>query len=282
MILVTGASGNIGSEVVKKLVAGGAKVRAASRGGKAPTGAGQVESVDVDFAKGESVRAALKGVDALFLLVPSTPNQAELDALVVDEAKKAGVQFIVKSSVIGAEREGYTFARWHRAGEKAVERSGIPHAFVRPNTFMQNMKNFFAGTIKGQGAFYFPAKDSKTSFVDVRDIAAVAAKLLTSPGHQGKAYTVTGPAALTYAEVAATLGAAIGKKVSYVDLPPADFKKSMMGFGAPEWMADAMIDMGRYTIEGGCAEVSGAVQAVTGNKPIAFETYAKDFAADFK
>jgi uncharacterized protein YbjT (DUF2867 family) len=281
MILVTGASGNIGSELVKKLSSAGLKFRAASHGKKLGPAPG-CEVVDVDYANAESVRAALKGIDAVFLLVPFAPNQAELDATVAEEAKRAGVKLIVKSSVIAADKEGYTIARWHRAGERAIEKTGIAHCFLRPNTFMQNMNNFFAATIKSQGAFYIPAKDSKTSFIDVRDVASVAAKVLTEKGHEGKAYELTGPESLTFGQLAEQLGAVIGKKVGYVDLPPAEYKKSMLGYGVPEWMVDGMIDLDRYAIEGGCAEVTGTVEKITGRKPIAFAQYARDYAATFK
>jgi uncharacterized protein YbjT (DUF2867 family) len=281
MILITGASGNIGTELVKRLTAEKVRFRAAVRE-RADKIAGAADVVRVDYARPETLRAALDGIDTLFLLVPFAPSLAEFDAMAVEEAKKAGVKTIVKSSVIGAAREAHAIARWHRQGEKAVEASGIAHTFLRPNLFMQSTQGFFAPSIKAQGAFYVPARDAKVSHVDVRDVAAVAARVLTESGHAGKAYEITGPEAITYADVAARLGKAIDKKVTYVDVPPVQFRASMLAAGAPQWMVDTMLDMERHIVEGGCAEVTDVVERVGRVTPTRFEGFASDFASSFR
>ncbi|MGH6630081.1 MAG: SDR family oxidoreductase [Burkholderiales bacterium] len=284
MILVTGAGGTVGSEVLKQLRQRGAAVRA---GFHSPKKAEQVraqgvDAVVLDFADRASIAAALKGADKVFLLGATAPNQAELEINVVEEAKKAGVGHIVKLSVLDATGEKFALARWHRAVEKEIERSGLAYTFLRPNEFMQNFVNYYAGTIQSQGAFYFPARDSRVSLVDVRDIAAVAVEALTRPGHEGKAYDLTGLEPLSNAELAEKLSAALGAPVKYVDVPPEVFKQGALASGTPEFYADMLLDLYRFYIEGGAQHVSGDVEKVTGRKPRTFDDFARDHAAAFR
>lgn len=277
MILVTGASGTVGSEVARHLRAHGAPVRLASRG----TSAGK-DAVPVDFARPETLASALAGVDAVFLVGATLPNQAELETNVVNAAKKAGVKKLVKLSVFAADTEAFGFARIHRAVEKAIEASGIPFTFLRPNGFMQNVANYYAGTIKTQGAFYGSAGEARISHVDVRDIAAVAAKALTTPGHDGRAYTITGPEALTYAQIAEKAGKAIGKPVAYVNLTDEQSKQGALAAGVPEFYADLLVDLTRYYRGGTAATVSGDVVKMTGTKPRSFDAFLADHLAAFR
>lgn len=284
MILVTGAGGTVGSEVLKQLRQRGAVVRA---GFHSPKKAEQaraqgVDAVVLDFADRASIAAALKGVDKVFLLGATAPNQSELEINVVDEACKAGVGHIVKLSVLEAPGEKVTFARWHRAVEKEIERSGLAYTFLRPNSFMQNFATYYADTIKSQGAFYLPSGDARVSHVDVRDIAAVAVEALTRPGHEGKAYELTGPEALSNAEVAQKLSAALGTPVKYVDVPPEAFKQGALASGIPEYYADALLDLERFYIEGGAQHITQDVEKVTGRKPRNFDDFAREHAAAFR
>jgi uncharacterized protein YbjT (DUF2867 family) len=135
----------------------------------------EVQVVQLDYNKPDTLSAALIGVDKLFLLTPFQSNMVDLTSNLVNEAKKAGVKYIVKQSVLGADSEpAITPSRLHRQAEKIIEESGIPFTFLRPNFFMQNFVTLYSHFIKTQGAFYVPAGDAKASFVDVRDIAAVA------------------------------------------------------------------------------------------------------------
>jgi len=147
---------------------------------------------------------------------------------------------------------------------------------------MQNFVTYLASTIKSQGAFYAPAKDSRTSMIDVRDIAAVAGKALTEGGHTGKAYELTGPEALSNQQAPEKLSAVLGKKISYVDIPPAAFKQSAMSAGIPEFQADALINLNQFYISGAAAMVTGDVERVTGRKPRSFDQFAKDYAGAFR
>lgn len=277
MILVTGASGTVGSEVVKALGASGAKVRAGyrTRPQNIPEG---VESVALDFDKPETIRPALKGVDTLFLL----SNMVEPERNVVDEARRAGVRRIVKLSVIGADKEAYTLGRWHRAVEKHIEASGLAWTFLRPAGFMQNFVNHMGETIRSQSAMYSSAGESAGSHIDARDVGAAAARVLTGQGHEGKAYELTGPAALTYGQVAEILSRVLGRTIRYVPISPDQFKQAAMATGMPEVYADAVVDINRYYIAGGLTRVTGTVRELTGRDPIAFEQFAKDYADKFR
>src|ERR671913_905792 len=212
-ILVTGATGNIGSQVVKQLLsdAPDVSIKAAvhsSQNVKQVKSDDRVKVIQIDYNKAETLREALNGVDKLFLLTPDVPNAADLASDVIIEAKKAGIKQIVKQSVMGAALEADVGTmRLHRQVEKFIEQSGIPFTFLRPNEFMQNFVNFHSPSIKGNNAFYIPLEDAKVSLVDVRDIAAVAVKSLIDEEdrHRNKTYLITGPEALSYHQVAEIL-----------------------------------------------------------------------------
>jgi uncharacterized protein YbjT (DUF2867 family) len=283
MILVTGAGGTVGSEVVKKLQAAGAPFRAAYHDTKKAEAAraNGIDAVVIDYTRPETLGAALDGVEKVFLLSGGAPDQTERELNAVEAAKAAGVRHIVKLSVIGAEGESYSFARVHRPVEKAIEASGVAWTHLRPNGFMQNLQNYMIKTIKSQGAFYSSTGDTKIAHVDVRDIAAVAVQVLTQPGHENRAYTLTGPAGLTYAEMAAQLSSASGRSINYVDVADADVKGALVGSGAPESYADAFLDLLRFYRSGAAANATDHVRRVTGREPIAFEQYARDNASVF-
>lgn len=284
MILVTGAGGTVGSEVLKQLREQGARVRAAfNNPAKAERARKQgIESIVVDYADRASLARALQGVDKVFLLGPTVPNQSELENNVVDEAKKAGAKHIVKLSVLGAPDEKFTLAKWHRAVEKNIESSDLVYTFLRCNDFMQNTINYYLPTIKSDGAFYLPTKDSKNSVVDVRDIAAVAVKALTTGGHENKAYELTGPEALSHEEIAQKLSTASGTQIKYVDIPPAAYKESSLQAGIPEFYVDLLLNLYQYYVAGQAAKLSTDVERVLGRKPRRFDEFAHDHAQAFK
>ena len=273
MILVTGASGTVGSEVVKALAGRGARLRAGyrTRAQKVPKG---VESVALDYDWPDTVRPALKDVETLFLL----SSTVDVERKVVDEAKKAGVKRIVKLSVLRAEDEAFAFARWHRAVEKYIEASGLLWTFLRPNGFMQNVVTYMGETIRKESAIYASAGNGAASHVDARDIGAVGAKVLTESGHEGKAYELTGPVALTYGQIAASLTEVLGRPIRYVPISHEQYKQAALAAGTPEGYADALVELNRYYEEGHAARVSPAVRQLTGRDPIAFAQFARDYA----
>jgi len=278
MILVTGSSGTVGTELLKQLTAKGATVRAAYR--SRPVSMPGVEGARVDFETGEGLDAAMAGCEAVFLLSGGVADQTGAEIRAVDAARRAGARRVVKLSVWGAEGEDFSFAKIHRPVERAIERSGMAYTFLRPNGFMQNFVNYDGEAIRSQGAFYYPCHNAAVSHVDVRDIAAVAVAALTEPGakHAGKAYTLSGPEALTFSQVAEKLSAAVGKPIRYVDPPEAEYRKTLVGMGIPEAYADALIDLSRYYAAGKASAVTPAVREVTGRKGISFDQFARESA----
>jgi len=283
MILVTGATGTNGKEVVKLLSKGGAQVKAMVRK-KADADSIRLPGVEVvegDFAAPESLKGALQGVDRAFLLTPYVPDQVSLQTEFVKAAKAAGVKHLVKFSVWGADTKSTaSIMRQHGEIEKFIESAGLPYTFLRPNSFMQNF--FSSAATIAQGALYAPAGDSRVSVVDARDNAAVAARALTESGHEGKTYEITGPEALTHAQAAAKLGAVIGKTVNYVSVAPEQFKATLLQYGVPEWMADGLNELYAYYVADKASRVTDTVERVAGKSPITFDQFAKDHASVFK
>jgi uncharacterized protein YbjT (DUF2867 family) len=278
VILVTGSTGNAGSEVLKQAVTAGAKVRAAYQSAEKAAGApAGVETAVLDFSKPETIAVAMRAVQKVFLVAPSVPNLPELEGNVTAEAKKAGVG-IVKLSVIGAGSRSFSFADLHRKSEEQIEAAGVPYTFLRCNGFFQNTVVYNGNTIRTQNAFYSSTEDAPISHVDLRDIGAVAVKALTSLEHEGKIYDITGPEALTYTEMAGTLSKVLGRKINYVDLPPSELKKAMLGTGAPEGYVDDFLDLLRFYRTGAAAIISDAVSKITGHPARTFAEYARAFA----
>jgi len=280
-ILVTGSTGTIGGEVARQLIAKGIRPRLLVRNpAKASEFQGKADIVQGDLNDAASVERALQGVEKLFLVAAGLGGQ-DLEKKAVDAAKKAGVKHVVKLSVIGAEEEGLTFARWHRPVEKQLEASGMAWTHLRPINFMSNMFGNI-GTIKGQGVFYAPTGDGKTSVIDPADIGAVAVKALTEKGHENKAYALTGPEALSGAEQAAILSQALGREVKFVDVPPEAAKQGMTGAGIPGPYVDALMDLLSNMKAGRTAVVTDTVQQLLGRKAGTFADWARRNAAAFK
>jgi uncharacterized protein YbjT (DUF2867 family) len=171
----------------------------------------------------------------------------------------------------------------HRQTEKLIEESGIPYTFLRPNEFMQGFIKFQGSTIKSNNAFYIPAEDAKVSFVDARDIAAVAVKaLMDGDKHYNKTYMVTGPEALSYHQAAEILSNATGKKIDYVNISDEEARGAMKEAGLDDWLINTISDLYTYFRKGYASQVSSAVEEVTGMKPTTFAQFAKDYADAFR
>jgi uncharacterized protein YbjT (DUF2867 family) len=283
-ILVTGATGTIGSQVVSALKGrNGVTVRAAVRSAAKAESlkGGNVTPVDFEYTKPELLQKAVAGVEKLFLVTPFTPDQVDLGVRLVDAAKAAGVKHIVKLSAIGVDYEGgIQLGRWHRTLERYIQGSGLTYTFLRPNNFMENFINFYPPGKDGN--IYLPWGQGACSFIAGSDIAAVAAAALTSSGHENKGYTLTGPEAFTIGQAAATISEVSGKKANYVDVPEAAANKAMLDMGMPAWMVDAMMELHGIDKAGYAAEVTDTVQKLTGRAPVSFAQFARQHAASWK
>jgi uncharacterized protein YbjT (DUF2867 family) len=283
MILVIGSTGKIGSELVRQLSAKGTQVRALVRDlqkGSALEAPG-VEIFGGDLGDPASLDAAHRGVDRVFLLSGVDQRQVELQGNAVKAAQRAGARHIVKLGAAGTSLDSpINVARAHAQTEKDIEESGIPYTFLRPTLFMQFVM-MHAPTIRADGAVYAPMRDGKVPMVDVRDIAAVAATVLTSPDHEGQAYTLTGPEALSMSEVARKLTTAVGKPVKYVDVPPDAARRAMVAQGIPPWFVEDLLKLMEFFAAGYAATVSPDAKSITGQART-FDAFARDFAQAFK
>jgi uncharacterized protein YbjT (DUF2867 family) len=282
-ILVIGATGNIGRELTKLLAEGGHNVRATIRPSSKTdelTTLG-VEMINVDLNNSSSLKEAMKKIEKVFFATPFAPNMVELSHNIIEAAKEADVKHLVKISGAGAELEAITMAKWHKTIEREMEQSEIAYTFLRPNSFMQNIVNFSAHTIKDHGAFYAPIGDGKIALIDARDIAKVAYHVLTEEGHENKAYYLSGPKAISYQDVADILSSVTGSEVKYVDVSADAAKQSMVESGMPAELVEALLELYHINKLGYTAEVSNTVEELTGQKATSFETFAKDYKEVF-
>jgi uncharacterized protein YbjT (DUF2867 family) len=283
MILITGASGSVGREVVREMMKAGsefcAMFRSKEEAAKAPQG---VKTVIADFADAGSLQRALEGVESVFLVCSPVQQLVELEGNMIDACKKAGVKKIVLNSALGAGDCGKSFPSWHRKVEDKLEASGAEFVFLRPNGFMQNILAFLAPSIKAQGAFYDAMGNAKTSYVDVRDVGAVAARTLTAAGHSGKIYELNGPEALTQDEIAKRISEKSGRAVSHVNIPREAHQKAMLDLGMPEWQVKALIELQDYYVSGRAATVDGVVEKLLGRPARTMDAFLTENASEFR
>jgi uncharacterized protein YbjT (DUF2867 family) len=273
-ILVLGATGNVGKPLVAELVAKGEPVKAASRSGKALAGA---ESVRFDFADEATFGPALEGVDRAYVLAPTGTLDTIGTLLPFLKAATERKVKIVLQSVFGVDADD---SIPYRQVELFLERSGTPFVILRPNWFTDNFQLFWLEGIK-HGVISVPAGQGKSSFIDVRDIAASAAAALTSSRFDGQAFNLTGPEALSYGEASAILSRASGRAIAYKPATDAEFVVTLVGAGVPKAYAEFLASIFHPVREGWTAAVSNAVQTLTGRAPRSVEAYAKENAGAF-
>jgi uncharacterized protein YbjT (DUF2867 family) len=237
--------------------------------------------VEFDFDQPQSFVSALKGAHKVFLIARPGDNQSDRAAMpLIDEAKKQGIRLIVNLTAMGVEQDE-TFML--RVLEKYVEASGIPFVHLRPNWFMQNFDSgpMFAD-IRATGAIHLPAGDAQLSFVDVRDVAAVACAALTHPSHEGNAYTLTGAEALSHFEVVERISKVAGKTISYAPITEEMARKGLSARGVPSGYIERWADFFSKVRLGLCAPVSGDLESVLGRPPILFDRYVEDYADSWR
>jgi uncharacterized protein YbjT (DUF2867 family) len=281
-VLVTGATGTIGCDVVKILLENRVPLRAGVRDqAKARKEFGpDITLATFDFEDASSFAGALDGVGKVFLLPPLLPNQVEVTNAFVDAAKRAGVRRIVKLSAIGVDDEiQFTVGKWHAANEQHIRESGLACTFLRPNSFMQNFITYFPPR---NGVIYLPWGNGTASFVDTRNIASVAAEVLTSDGHEEKIYTLTGSATLGIAEVAQLLSEVAAREFKYVDVSEAAARDGMLQAAVPKWQADALMELHAINKQNRWNAVTSDIEKVTGNPATDFAQFARDHADKFR
>lgn len=284
MILVVGGTGTIGSEVVRLLKAENAPFQALVRDPAKADGlkAQGVETVAGDLRQPETLPEALQGAEKVFVVTPLVPDQVQMRANLIAAAKTAGVKHVVISTGIGAAPDApVQIGRWHGENQKQLQESGMAWTFVQPGFFMQNLL-IYAEAIREKGEFYMPLGEGKVSWIDARDIAAVAAKALTEPGHENQAYPVTGPEALSGAELGTILTEIAGHTVNYVPISLDQAKQAMTSMGMPEMLAEAMNELYALAPAGHLAGVLDTVEKVTGRPGRSFRQFAQDHARAFK
>lgn len=280
-ILVTGASGTVGSNVVRRLRDSGASVRALARDADK---ASALLGPDVDIAVGDfgepaTIDVAMKGVDRVFLACPNDPRQVEYETNVIDAAARAGVARLVKLSANGANSGSpLAFWDWHGRIEQHLDAADLPTVVLRPNFLMTNVLAS-ADAITHTGQLLVPAGDAKIAMVDPGDVAAVAVAALNGAGGDGRRYVVTGPEAITFATVAAALEKAAGYSVLYVSVPDDAARGAMTEAGMPPFVVENLLTLFGVLRQGAQSTTTDDVRTLTGRRPRSFAEFATDHAA---
>jgi len=285
MILVTGATGLNGSELVRRLSERGVAVRALVRDGSKAAWLKtlpNVEIVEGDMARPETLAGPLRGVDRAMLISSSDRAMLDVQTNFIEAAKRAGVGHVVKLSGIMPELDSdFRFARMHGEIEQRLEASGLAFTHLRSGEFMPA---YFrqVPSIAAKSAFFLPMDDARIASMDVGDLAEVAAIALTGSGHEGKTYRLTGPQALTMAEVAEALSAATGKTIRYVNISPQEHKSANLGHGMPPYLADALVELFAERRNGKEGQVFPDTATILGRAATSFAEFAARNAPIFR
>lgn len=270
--LVIGANGTVGSELVRLLTAQGHDVRRATS--RAPTEPGQVQ---LDLVSRQGLAAAFDGADRAFLLSPpGHANQDELLMPAIDQARAQGLHKVVLMTAMGANADE---AAPLRKAEVHLERSGLAYSIIRPNWFMQNFNTFWIRGILEHGKIFLPVGAARGSFIDARDIAAVAAALLAGNDFNHHDFDLTGPEALNHDEVAATLSSETGRSISFEDIAPSAMRSALLEAGVPPAFTEFLLLILSYFKDGHAQRTTDAVRQLTGRAPRTLAQYAKDYRA---
>jgi uncharacterized protein YbjT (DUF2867 family) len=272
--LIIGASGTVGSELSRLLAAQGETViKATSRQ------AGAADQVQLDLVSQAGLKAAFDGIDRAFFLAP--PGHADQEALLaplIDEATARGLKKVVLMTAMGANADDNAPMR---KAERRLEASGLAYNIIRPNWFMQNFNTFWLHGIQAAGQIFLPVGAAKGSFIDARDIAAVAARLIASDAFANRDFDLTGARALDHAEVAVILTQATGKPIAFTDITPEAMLQGLLGAGVPRDYAAFLVLILSYFKAGYAERTTDAVQQITGQGPRTIEQYARDYRASW-
>ncbi len=276
LILVVGASGTVGSELSRLLEEQGYSVRATT---SKPVKEDSSSLVHLNLATGEGITKAFESVDkAFFLSPPGYANQYAMLSPLIQEAKRRGLKKVVLMTAMGANASEDTP---FRRAEIELEKSGLAYNIIRPNWFMQNFNTFWIQGIREQGKILLPAGNAKVSFIDARDIASVAAKLLTTDEFNNKDFDLTGPESVDHAQVAAAISKVTGKTITYQEIKPEELKAGLLAAGLPKDYTDFLLLIMGFLREGYSARTTDNVKAITGKAPRTLAAYAQDYKASW-
>jgi uncharacterized protein YbjT (DUF2867 family) len=283
MILVTGASGNVGKAVLAEVARNGDKhrgmYRSKAEAAKAPS---QTETVIADFADKASLAAALRSVESVYLVCSPIPDLVQLETNAIEASEAAGVRRVVLNSALGAGDYHKSFPSWHRKVEDRLKATKMAHCVLRPNSFMQNVLTYYAPSIRAQCAFYGAMGNARMSYLDVRDIAVVAAKALRGGEHEGQTYELNGPEALTCAELAGKISWHAGVTAKYVDIPAEAQRQAMLEQGMPGWHVTALLELQEYYRGGQGGTVDGLLEELLGRPAVRMDAFLKEHAGEFR
>ena len=286
MIGVTGATGTIGRALVDRLRSAPVGVRAYSRRPETAETADdgrEVDWMEADLAEPAGLVRAFGGVERLFLLTGNTADMVRLQKNAIEAAVTAGVEHVVKLSALGAtDHSRSVIGLWHYNVERELRDAGPEWTILRPHHFMQNLLD---PTVfdRDAGRVYSASGDGRIPFVDTRDIAAVAAEILTSGGHGGRTYTLTGPEAASYGEVTGVLADVLDRDLEYVPESEDEAWRRLRDAGMPTWRVAALLAIAAYQRAGGPTErTTDDVERITGRPPIGVRTFAEDHASELR
>jgi uncharacterized protein YbjT (DUF2867 family) len=284
MILVTGATGNAGSQVVRALRARGASMRAFVRDAEK---ARQLLGDDVELAVGDfadrcSVRAALEGAKAMLLSCADDPRRVEWETSAIDAAVATSVRRIVKLSTIGAAPGApVAFWDWHGRVEEHLRASAVPAVILQSSFYMSNLLAA-AEQVANEGRLYAPADEARVAMIDPRDVGAAAAAALTGAGEDGQTQVITGPEAITWGQIAAELSAATSREVEFVDVPDEGAKQGLIAAGVADFVAEQLTTIFEQLRQGVAERVTDGVYLLTGTRPHSFAEFAREHAHLFE
>jgi NAD(P)H dehydrogenase (quinone) len=283
VILVTGATGRVGYRLMEALADAGADatamVRVEARAADLPGTSRYVVATFDDPPSAE----VLRGFDRVFLLSPAHEEQAALETVFIDALVTAGHRpHIVKIAADGFQDPGceVRFMLSHRQVAMHLDALGLPVTYLAPSLYMENLLAA-AASIRQEGTIAAPAGPGRAGFVAVRDVAATAARVLTSPGHDGATYVLTGPEALGYADVAERISAVFARQVDYEDQPAERTRELMLADGMARWEADGYLELFEWVRDGGADTVTDTVRTVTDADPQPIQDWLSDARASF-
>ncbi|MDQ3734707.1 MAG: SDR family oxidoreductase [Actinomycetota bacterium] len=280
MIVVTGGTGNIGRHVLEELAKTDAAVRVLARDpSRVSDYQDRLDVVAADLDDPATLGPALQGVERLFILAPG-PDVPAQDAALIRAAVQAGVRHVVMVSSLGAELGGIAGGRPHLPGEALLRESGLEWTVLHPSEFMTNTA-WWRDTILSAGSIFVPSGSGRVGFVDPADIGAVAAKVLTTDGHHGQTYRLTGPEALRTADIAAVLSEVLDRPVQHVDVPAQAFRAGMEQAGMPPFLIDMQVEYYAAVIDGVVDIVSPDVPNLLGRPATDFRSWAQANADAF-